>query len=246
MADREGRLEDRPKRIKKELLGYEDLDAEGVDGMLSDLGGAGFIRRYEAGGEAYIQVVNFSKHQAPYHREQPSKIPPPQAMPGQDTDKARPRPGQDTAKAALIPDSLIPDSLIPDQGQDHLPGAGKPAPGGSSEKEPDDGAKETGASGMGEADPAVIRLPLNDKSLHPVTESMRREWQALYPAIDVMQELRAMLGWLNANPANRKTRKGANRVINGWFSRAQNRARASPPGGPPAPKRPQPTGFEGL
>jgi hypothetical protein len=128
-----------------------------------------------------------------------------------------------------VPYRTVPYSTAPkDQGQDHLPGAGNPAPGGSSEKEPDGGAKETGDSGMGEADPAVIELPLNDKSLYPVTESMRREWQALYPAIDVMQELRAMLGWLNANPANRKTRKGAGRFANGWLSRAQNRARASP------------------
>ena len=43
-ADREGRLEDRPKRLKVVLLPYDDCD---VDQLLTELGGAGFILRYE-------------------------------------------------------------------------------------------------------------------------------------------------------------------------------------------------------
>ncbi len=77
IADREGRLQDRPRRIKKALLGYDDVDADGVDKMLQALHDAGFIYRYTVDGEQYIHVVNFSKHQNPHIKEKPSEIPPP-------------------------------------------------------------------------------------------------------------------------------------------------------------------------
>ena len=77
IADREGRLEDKPRRIKKILLGYDDVDADGVDKMLQSLHDTGFIFRYTVDGNKYIQVVNFLKHQNPHVREKPSEIPPP-------------------------------------------------------------------------------------------------------------------------------------------------------------------------
>lgn len=77
IADRDGRLEDRPRRIKKTLLGYDDVTAEETDGMLERLSETGFITRYEANGEKYIQIVTFSKHQNPNMKEKPSEIPPP-------------------------------------------------------------------------------------------------------------------------------------------------------------------------
>ena len=80
LADREGRLQDRPKRIKKELLGYDDVTADDVDTMLQQLNDNGFIQRYEIAGERYIQVTNFLKHQNPHCKEQASVIP----APGQD------------------------------------------------------------------------------------------------------------------------------------------------------------------
>ncbi|WP_454737611.1 hypothetical protein [Cupriavidus necator] len=72
LADREGRLEDRPKRIKVEALPYDDAN---VDDMLYDLGEKGFVLRYEVEGERYIQIVNFGKHQRPHSNESKSTIP---------------------------------------------------------------------------------------------------------------------------------------------------------------------------
>ncbi|HHV63842.1 MAG TPA: DnaD domain protein [Peptococcaceae bacterium] len=74
IADREGRLEDRPKRIKAEVLPYDDCD---VDQLLEQLAKHGFIIRYEVDGNQYIQVTNFSKHQNPHVKEAASIIPPP-------------------------------------------------------------------------------------------------------------------------------------------------------------------------
>ncbi len=76
-----------------------------------------------------------------------------------------------------------------------------------------------------EAEPeAVYQLVLNDKSYFGVTQEMIDQWKGLYPAVDVDQEIRKMIGWCDANPKNRKTRTGAKRFINSWLSRAQNRA----------------------
>lgn len=72
LADREGRLEDRPKRIKAELLPYDDCNA---DSMLAALEQNGFITRYESGGNRFIQVLKFTKHQNPHMREPASTIP---------------------------------------------------------------------------------------------------------------------------------------------------------------------------
>lgn len=74
LADRAGRLEDRPKRIRAELLPYDDGS---VDAMLDELHQAGFILRYLAGGQRFIQVQNFAKHQNPHCREPESAIPAP-------------------------------------------------------------------------------------------------------------------------------------------------------------------------
>lgn len=74
LCDREGRLEDRHRKIKAEILPYDDCD---VDGLLSDLQTQGFITRYESGDSKYIQVLNFTKHQNPHIKESASTIPAP-------------------------------------------------------------------------------------------------------------------------------------------------------------------------
>ena len=74
LADREGRLDDRPKKIKMEIFPCDNCD---VDSLLSQLHDKGFILRYEANEEKYIQIVNFSKHQNPHRNEKPSEIPAP-------------------------------------------------------------------------------------------------------------------------------------------------------------------------
>lgn len=74
LADREGRLDDRPKRIKAEVFPYDRVN---VEWMLDKLEEVGFIQRYEIGQGAFIQIVNFEKHQHPHPHEPASVIPAP-------------------------------------------------------------------------------------------------------------------------------------------------------------------------
>jgi hypothetical protein len=105
LADREGRLEDRPKRIKMELFPADDVD---VDAGLWALQERGFIIRYEADNQQCIQVVAFAKHQAPHIREAPSALPAPE----QGTAKAGARHDLGGCEALpRSPESLFSESL---------------------------------------------------------------------------------------------------------------------------------------
>ena len=81
---------------------------------------------------------------------------------------------------------------------------------------------------IGPESPVVISLPLNDGSEFGVTAVMVSEFSVLYPAVDVMQELRNMRGWLLNNPKNRKTAGGICRFINSWLAREQDKPRTLP------------------
>ena len=100
-ADRAGRIDDKPKKLKAGVLPYDDCN---IENLLSQLENTGFIIRYAIDDSRYIQVVNFLKHQNPHIKEPESTIPAP--------DKHHTK----TVPARLIPSSLIPDSLnlIPD------------------------------------------------------------------------------------------------------------------------------------
>ncbi len=120
IADRAGRLEDRPKKIKAEVLPYDNCDA---DAYLSQLADRGFILRYEFEGKRYIQILAWKKHQNPHCKEGPSTIPAPSTHTTTTTEEQYKHSASTVLelcdeqpfpeRAGLIPDSLnlIPDSL---------------------------------------------------------------------------------------------------------------------------------------
>ena len=121
LADREGRLEDRPRRIQARILPYFDED---VEPLLRALDERGFIIRYEVAGQRYIQVTNFSRHQTPHVKEAASTIPTPglhqtSTVQTDEIPHETVAPDKHGANTVLAPpDSLnrIPDSLIADTG----------------------------------------------------------------------------------------------------------------------------------
>lgn len=76
--------------------------------------------------------------------------------------------------------------------------------------------------------PPVISLPLNDGTFFDVSENDRAKWSQLYPNVDVLQQLRNMAGWCDANPTKRKTRGGIKRFITSWLAREQDKGGKSP------------------
>lgn len=73
------------------------------------------------------------------------------------------------------------------------------------------------------SEPTVAWLPLNTGKEYPIYQSAFEEWERLYPAVDVKQELNKMRGWCISNPTKRKTVRGINKFVNGWLSREQDR-----------------------
>ena len=119
LADRSGRLEDRPKRIKGEIFPFDTVD---VDPLLDELQAWKFITRYEIDGVRYIQIVGFERHQVPHIKEKASAIPPPDGYKTPDkhsasTVQAQCKDGENTVPAP--PDSLNPESLNPESGTKH-------------------------------------------------------------------------------------------------------------------------------
>jgi hypothetical protein len=127
-ADKEGRLEDRPLKLCGQIFPYRrSVTEKRVDKWLQWLHDEGFIARYQVDGKAYIQIIEFKKHQRPHQNEQPSKIPPLSSIHG------APRSTSSSTKVAsegepntqaLRSDSynsitLTPDSHIHTEGQVH-------------------------------------------------------------------------------------------------------------------------------
>lgn len=126
-ADREGKLIDRPKRIKAEIFPYENFD---VEKGLNDLQKTGFIFRYKANVNIFdrvlapeqpvtevsiIKIVNFSKHQKiDKANEKESELPEPEqgyystsnslviAGEGKGKEGNKERKGKDNAQAQSI------------------------------------------------------------------------------------------------------------------------------------------------
>lgn len=76
LADWEGRLEDRPRRIKRQLFPSDSFD---VEAGIMELVRIGSLVRYESAGQRVILVRNLKRYQtiSKRERENPSKLPPP-------------------------------------------------------------------------------------------------------------------------------------------------------------------------
>lgn len=172
LADREGRLEDRPKQIKMEIFPADTLD---VELLLQQLEQAGLIERYSVDGKHYIQINNFTKHQQPHHREPPSVIP-------AKTDKPRASLGQDQGKgeaspsvAALNPDVLNPDVLTADVG------ALVPKPPARGTQLPNDFMPNQTAHDLAAESGADLQAELDQfRDYHIGKGSVQKDWQATF------------------------------------------------------------------
>ena len=105
-ADREGRLEDRPQRLKVEIMPYQDgFDVDEVLMILAKPkreSGRPYIIRYAVKDERFIQILSWSRHQRPHKNEKASEIPP---MPREErpmSDKGHTKDGQEHDKGRTL------------------------------------------------------------------------------------------------------------------------------------------------
>ena len=113
LADREGRLEYRPKRWKGELFPYENEDAAALFSELEKDGE--LVVKYAADGVQYVWIPHFLDHQKPHQNESASTIPPYTCDQG--ANDLSPRHEVLATKEQSDPaESLFSDSLNPDSG----------------------------------------------------------------------------------------------------------------------------------
>ncbi len=74
-----------------------------------------------------------------------------------------------------------------------------------------------------EPESSGILLPLVDKTDYNIPLCKIEKWKEAYPAVDVKQELKRMIAWLESNPQKKKTKRGIDRFINTWLSKEQDR-----------------------
>ena len=79
-----------------------------------------------------------------------------------------------------------------------------------------------------ESHEAEYQLHLVSDQYQPVYREDIEYLQNLYPAVNVEQEIRNMVGWCEANPQNRKTPKGIRKFINSWLAKRQDRSGSIP------------------
>jgi hypothetical protein len=107
IADKAGRLEDRPKRIKAMVFPYDDgIDIEACLDALTQpktSSGRSFIRRYVVNGQGYIDIPQWEKHQKPHRTEKESILPGPE---GQIIDNP-PYPGRAIRKQVYERDNFL-------------------------------------------------------------------------------------------------------------------------------------------
>jgi len=196
-ADREGRLEWKPKTFKMRYMPADKCDAESLCREIVD---RGLVVLY---GSGYAFIPSFSDHQRVNPREAKSTIPPP-----------------DLTRANLDGDASILD-LHAQVGKE---GEGREGEGRSNCTEsgkptavPEVPVMEFPVEGVKPGEPRVWHL-LPSKLL---------EYQETYPMLDVPGEFKVALQWLRDNPPKRKTPTGMPKYLNSWLTRAQEKGHGS-------------------
>ena len=90
-----------------------------------------------------------------------------------------------------------------------------------------------------EPQPPVFELPLNTGKVYPITAAMVEKWVKVYPAVNVMHELKAMRTWFYDDHRRLITKRGIGGFIAHWLGKHQNVGGAPTYTGVPAKKHPE-------
>ena len=201
LADRDGRLEHRPLRIKAELFPYENCD---IASLLKQLADRGFVRAYESGGVKVLEIPKFREHQRCHPDERSEGLPPPPesaVFPEENEKPGNPthEPGSFPSICASFP---LPLSSFPLPFSSCAPSS--PAPRAGSE--PTRAVRWSASAGW-----------------EGISDSDLAEWAAAYPAADIPVELARATQWLKANPKKAKKSNWRKWLTTSWLNNCQDR-----------------------
>lgn len=206
-CDDYGRMDARLPILTSRLFPLKSVTEKDIKNALNKLSAVGIVCLYTVNGKPFLQFVTWGDHQN--IRNKKSKFPAPEdgcvfkeydsLMKTSDNNC-----NQLTSNVPVIQSN-------PNQSESEY----------ETESECMHEAEQTAA--VPPTIPPLISLPLNDKTEFDITQKHIDHWGELYPAVDVMQEIRKMKGWLESNPAKRKTRKGIARFITSWLSKEQDK-----------------------
>ena len=224
-----GRFDARSKVLSARLFPLKNVANEVIESALGELVKADLITVYIVNGKPYLQMNSWGRHQTT--RAKNSKYPSPDdsncehlstsaynCQQVQENENDSIQVSEDADKCFRNRTSESESNI----------GIGIVSFGLSDEESssdptalPTDDPKPVKESKKDDT-PVVFQLMLNDKTFFDVHQSLIDEYAELYPAVDVPQAFRSMIGWIDSNPNKRKTRTGIKKFINAWLAREQN------------------------
>jgi hypothetical protein len=263
LADRDGRLENRPMRIKAELFPYENCD---MVSLLKQLADKGFVRAYEAGDKRVLEIPKFREHQR-CHPEERSEgfLPPPN---GGKPESPALEPGNPTtepgsfpafpgnvvaqAESAVFPEeNAKPGSPTMEPGRPTMePGsfpancAFFPLPSSLFPFPSTGSAPSKTAPRPGSEPPHSIRWSV-ERGWEGITDADRAEWATAYPAADLAVEIAKATQWLKANPKKAKKSNWRAWLTTVWLNRCQDKGGTHREPGRRPDERGPPQAFSG-
>lgn len=211
LADREGKLFDRPKKIKALLFPYKNFD---VEENLQALHDAQFIVRYEVKSMKYIWIPTFLMHQNPHHREKSLHIPSPNII--------QPQPSPNLALTLPQPSPNL---------------AGRNVECGMLNVEcgilaVECGKKKVGSGLVGKLPklptprpptPTIFKFPLKNNKVYKISQEEIDHWVELYNGALVAKELAKMQGWLETHSAKLRNLEQTKVMINKWLAEERDK-----------------------
>lgn len=182
-----------------------------IKDALRALESAELVDIYTVNNKPFLRMKTWDRHQQ-IRAKRPK-------YPGIDeSDQARATCGQVPADESKVQQALSDDSTCNHMIADDSKCPRNPNPNPNPNPNLQNGTEPPAASA-----PPFIRIPLNDGTEYEVTEETVEEFERLYPAVDVRQELRAMRAWSINNPRRKKTRGGVRAFINKWLDKEQDK-----------------------
>lgn len=203
-CDDYGRFYARPAILKSRLFPLKSgITEKVIENCLNKLSSVGLVKVYMYDFKPYLQLVTWGKYQQTRAKE--SKFPEP---PKNDNFNAH-----DNTCNQMISDDIKCKQMssysnaIFDKSNSIYDYCAEPQKNAPSAQQD-----------------IAISMPLSGKTGEfYVTKELVEQWAELYPAVDILQTLRDMKGWLLANPTKRKTKNGILRFINNWLAKEQNK-----------------------